>query len=94
MKRNESIVSCCVFLFNRECLTRREIYAEILGVDRRIIFSVVYLLTHTPLTLYEKRAINQYTISFDSDCGNAIDSIIQDYSTTNLEPAEQIITSL
>ncbi len=40
------------------------------------------------LTLKAKWTINQYTITFDTDGGNAIDAITQDYNTSVTAPAD------
>lgn len=40
------------------------------------------------IELYAKFSINQYTISFDADGGNAVDSITQDYNTAISTPTE------
>ena len=41
-----------------------------------------------PITLYAKWTVNQYTIEFDTDGGNTIDSITQDYGTAITAPAD------
>ena len=52
----------------------------------------VFDLANTPviedITLTAKRKINQYTISFDTDGGNEIDPITQDYGTDVTAPAD------
>lgn len=42
------------------------------------------------INLYAKWTINQYTISFNSNGGYSVTSIIQDYNTTLLEPTSPI----
>lgn len=40
--------------------------------------------------LFAKFTINQYTISFDTDGGNAVDSLTQDYNTTVTAPIDPV----
>ena len=44
------------------------------------------------IALYAKWTINQYTISFDSNGGSAVDSITRDYGTIIAAPAAPILT--
>ncbi|MCK4552124.1 MAG: InlB B-repeat-containing protein, partial [Tenericutes bacterium] len=53
--------------------------------------SIAYIFTTMPAedtTLYTKWAINQYTLTFDTNEGSLVDSIAQDYNTLVDEPTE------
>ena len=42
----------------------------------------------TDITLYAKWIINQYTITFNSNGGSSVSSIMQDYATTVSKPTD------
>lgn len=53
--------------------------------DLTILYKEIFFPT-SDITLYAKWVINQYTINFDSNGGNLLSSITQDYGTTILKP--------
>nr|WIF89110.1 InlB B-repeat-containing protein [Acholeplasma laidlawii] len=56
--------------------------------DQELSSRVYFVSTNTldTVTVYAKWNINQYTITFDSNGGSLVESIIQDYATTVIQP--------